>query len=117
MRYSVMIGRWQPLHDGHKALIRKVMEKGNPVLLMIRDTEKDEKNPFSIERRQQMIAEEFSEEMKHGKLRIMVIPDISGVYYGRDVGYEVERVQLDSSIEESVSGTKIREQMRKNGEL
>lgn len=41
---------------------------------------------------------------------IIHIPNITGVYYGRDVGYEVERIHLPKEIK-TISATEIR---RKN---
>jgi hypothetical protein len=40
----------------------------------------------------------------------MVLPDIEGVYYGRDVGYKVEQLQAPSEIQQ-ISATKIRKEM------
>jgi hypothetical protein len=49
-------------------------------------------------------------------LKIMVIPDIEGVYYGRDVGYKVEQLSVPEEVA-AISATKIREQMKSEGKL
>jgi len=49
-----------------------------------------------------------------GMLKIMIIPDIEGVYYGRDVGYKVEQLSVPPEIAE-ISATKIREKMKLEG--
>ena len=46
-KYSLFIGRWQPLHDGHVALISQVLDEGKNVCVAVRDTEVSEKNPYT----------------------------------------------------------------------
>ena len=48
-QYAMFIGRWQPLHDGHKAMFQKAMQQGKNVLICVRDGEVNEKNPFTSE--------------------------------------------------------------------
>lgn len=104
---SLFVGRWQPFHQGHKALVETVLKRGKPVIIAIRDTEIDEKNPFSTEERWNMIQIALRE---YGELvKIVVIPDIDEVCYGRDVGYEIRRITLSEELEK-VSGTKVRKE-------
>ena len=50
------------------------------------------------------------------KIKVIIIPDIESVNYGRGVGYEIiEHVPPDTVKE--ISATKIREQMRQDGKL
>ncbi len=44
-KYSLFIGRYQPLHAGHIALIRSVLNEGKRVLVGIRETGIDKDNP------------------------------------------------------------------------
>lgn len=60
--------------------------------------------------------EEVSDWIRRGMMSIMSIPDIEGVYYGRDVGYKVERIEVPTEVA-SISATAIREQKRKEGLL
>jgi FAD synthase len=46
-QWSLFIGRWQPLHEGHKQLFRQVINEGGKVLVAIREGEINEKNPFT----------------------------------------------------------------------
>jgi len=102
---SLFIGRWQPFHNGHKTLIETVLKKGKPVIIAIRDTKISESNPFTTFERWSMIQKSL---IKYGNLvKIVVIPDIDEVCYGRDVGYSVRKIDLDKEIE-NISGTKIR---------
>ena len=101
-KYSLFIGRYQPLHEGHKKIIQKVLdEKGYP-LIALRDTGIDAGNPYTIEERTEMFRKEFG-----NKVRIITVPDIKEVCYGRKVGYDIRRIRLDKQSEE-VSATKIR---------
>lgn len=76
-------------------------------MVAIRDTEVDYNNPLSTFERWSIIQQEFT---KYGDLvKIVVIPDIDEICYGRDVGYTIRKIDLDQKTE-GVSGTKIREQ-------
>lgn len=46
----------------------------------------------------------------------MMVPNIVNITYGRGVGYVFEEEVFDSSITE-ISATKIRKQMREEGDL
>ena len=50
MKYSMFIGRWQPLHKGHQWLINQRLSKGKNVLICIRDVEADDKNPLALKK-------------------------------------------------------------------
>jgi adenylylsulfate kinase/cytidylyltransferase-like protein len=105
-RASLFIGRWAPFHEGHKALVETVLVTGKPVVIAIRDTEPSTENPYSTSERWTMIQETLQ---GWGSLvRIVVIPDIDEVCYGRDVGYQVRRIDLTDDIHE-ISGTKKRQ--------
>jgi cytidyltransferase-like protein len=112
--FSLVIGRFQPLHAGHIKLIRTVLDEGNKVCIGIRNSEIDEKNPYSVKQRERMIVREFKKELKQGKLTYVVLPDIKEVVHGRKVGWGVREIKLDKEIE-NISATKIR-QRRKNNE-
>lgn len=105
---SLFVGRWQPFHQGHKALIETVLKAGKPVTVAIRDTEIDHSNPFSTFERWSMIQTALAE---YGNLvKIIVIPDIDEVCYGRDVGYGIRKIDLEQQLE-NISGTKTRKQL------
>lgn len=60
--------------------------------------------------------EECQQWFKDGVLALMVIPNIEGVYYGRDVGYKIEQLEVPIEIS-SISATKIREEQKRLGNL
>ena len=115
-RYALFIGRWQPLHTGHKELFNRVLDEGGNVCIAIRDIEPDEKNPFSAEQVKENISLEYSKLVSEGRVRVIVIPDISSVEFGRGVGYDIIEHIPPQEIGD-ISATKIREQMRKEGKL
>jgi len=102
---SLFIGRWAPFHKGHEALIESVLSTGKPVVIAIRDTEPSVNDPYSTSERWTRIQEALQD---WGSLvRIIVIPDIDEVCYGRDVGYGLRKIELTEQLHE-VSGTKER---------
>lgn len=111
-QYSLFIGRWQPLHIGHKALFQQVLDEGGNVCIAIRDVEPDEKNPFSPKDVLANICVEYQELISRGRVRVIVIPDICSVEFGRGVGYDIIEHIPPTEIGD-ISATKIREQMKK----
>jgi adenylylsulfate kinase len=103
---ALLIGRYQPFHAGHKALIVEALKRVGQVCVGVRDTSgTDGKNPFSFEYVKAQIEHGLREH--EGRFLVIQIPNITNIFYGRDVGYAVERIELDSSLE-SVSATTIR---------
>ena len=119
-KYALFIGWYQCLHEGHKYLFRNKINEGIPVLVAIRDVPTDQKNPFTANQVMTMFFTdpETSEWMDKGMMLVQIIPDIEGVYYGRDVGYKVEQLSVPPEIAE-ISATKIREQLKQlhNGSI
>lgn len=101
-KYSLFIGRYQPLHEGHLTLFEKVLAEGRNVCVAIRDTQIDENNPYSITERKQMLAR------KAPYARVIVIPDIEEIVHGRKVGWGVREIRLVKMVE-AISATAIRE--------
>ena len=102
---SLFIGRYQPFHEGHKRLMEVVLKEGKNIVIALRDTEIDEKNPFTIAERSAKITWNMTE--WYGRYQIIAIPDISEICYGRDVGYKIRQIELNKDLE-AISGTKIR---------
>lgn len=102
--YSFFIGRFQPLHDGHKAIIENLLKEDKLVCVAIRKTKISNVNPYTEADRYQMIRKAFPDP---DKVKIITIPDIAELVYGRDVGYHIRKLRLDPETE-SISGTKIR---------
>ena len=115
-QYAMFVGRWQPLHKGHQSLFKQAMDEGKNVLICIRDVNPDEKNPFSATEVKFIIEQHYFSEVSLGKVKVMIIPDICSIEFGRGVGYDIiERVPPQEIGE--ISATKIREEMKQNGQL
>lgn len=115
-QWSLFIGRWQPLHEGHKQLFRQVINEGGKVCVAIREGEINEKNPFTPQQVLTNIAVEMEPEISNGKLKAIIIPDICSVEFGRGVGYDIIEHIPPAEIND-ISATKIREQMKAEGKL
>jgi len=111
---AIFIGRYQPYHWGHINLVKQKLDLGIPVLIMVRDIEPDEKNPFTTEQTVNIINKYH--QSKGDDVQVMVIPDIESVNYGRGVGYEInEFTPPSNSMENFISATSIRNSI-KNGD-
>jgi phosphopantetheine adenylyltransferase len=115
-QYSMFIGRWQPWHAGHKWLIDQRLEQGKNVLILIRDIVPDEKNPFEASEVKNNIMKELWKLIGEERVKVMVIPDIESVNFGRGVGYDVIEHIPPQEVSE-ISATKIREQLKQEGKL
>ena len=90
MKYSMFVGRWQPLHKGHLWLINERLKQGKNVWLAIRDVKPDDNNPWTAKEIEKMVHEgELKDLIADGRVITSIIPDIESVNYGRGVGYEV----------------------------
>ena len=115
-QYSMFIGRWQPWHQGHRWLIDQRLKEGKNVLVCIRDVEPNEKQPWKSDEVVKNLSEELKDLLSEGKIKIIKIPDIESINYGRGVGYEVIEHVPPQDIKE-ISATKIRAKMREDGKL
>ena len=115
-QYSMFIGRWQPWHAGHRWLIDQRLNEGKNVLICIHDIEPDEKNPWYSIEVVSNLHKELADLIDEGRVRVMIIPDIESVNFGRGVGYDIIEHEPPTDVKE-ISATKIREQMREEGKL
>ena len=108
MKYSMFIGRWQPWHEGHQWLIEQRLKLGKNVLVCVRDMMPDENNPYTSEEVFDNISLELQDYIRVGQVKVMIIPDIESVNYGRGVGYDIIEHEPPKEIGD-ISATKIRE--------
>jgi nicotinamide mononucleotide adenylyltransferase len=111
--FNCFIGRYQGNHKGHMTIFAKYLDQDEPVLIMVRDVPTDEKNPFTPDEVKFLWEKVYSEEIKNGLVKVIIIPDIASVNYGRLVGYKVVEIEVDSSIS-NISATEIRSKIRTN---
>ena len=115
-QWALFIGRWQPLHVGHKEMFNQVINEGGKVLIAIRDVPTDEKNPWSAIEVMYNLSNELMDLIEEGRLKIIIIPDIESINIGRGVGYDVIEHVPPAEIHD-ISATKIRENMKREGRL
>ena len=112
MKRALFIGRWQPLHPGHKWLFNQKLEKNIPILIAVRDTPVNDSNPFSTEEVISNVEKEYKSEVDSGMVKVISIPDIESVNYGRGVGYEINEFVPPKNIGE-ISATELRKNLKK----
>ena len=110
-----MLGRWQPFHDGHYALFKEIVKITGQVCIQIRDVQGVDDNPFDLDTVKKNIEDRLNPEFK-GQFKIILVPNITNISYGRGVGYKIEEVVLPEEIQK-ISATKIRAKMREDGKL
>ena len=125
-QYAMFVGRWQPLHEGHVKLFQQAVLEGKNLLICVRDGEVNDKNPYTSKQVKKAIKAmsknwwtedilPLIDKLKP-KVKVIIIPDICSVEFGRGVGYDVIEHIPPTEIGE-ISATKVREQMRKEGKL
>ena len=110
MKYSMFIGRWQPWHDGHRWLIDQRLNEGKNVLICVREVSKDDNNPYNPTEVKENVEKELKDLINSKRVKVIIIPDIESVNYGRGVGYDIIEHVPPSEIGE-ISATKIREKL------
>ena len=104
---TLMLGRYQPWHEGHHALYDEAEKRTPQVVLGVRNTYKtSEKDPLMFAEVKTFI--EADPKMKNAM--VVKFPNITNIVYGRDVGYKVEQVKLGDEIE-AISATQKRREM------
>lgn len=109
---ALFIGRYQPFHAGHKALIAEGIRRVGQACIAVRDTGGiDGQNPYGFEHVRARIEHGLRE--FEGRYQIVPLPNITHVFYGRDVGYAIERIDLEGDLHQ-VSATKIRAEINRS---
>jgi adenylylsulfate kinase len=104
---TLMLGRYQPWHEGHHALYKEAGKRTDQVLLGVRNTyNTSEKDPLKFDQVKEYIAKD---EFMDGAL-VLRLPNITNIVYGRDVGYKIEQVDLGADIH-AISATQKRKEM------
>tara|TARA_Y100000748_G_scaffold267292_1_gene238203 strand:- start:45 stop:437 length:393 start_codon:yes stop_codon:yes gene_type:complete len=120
----LLLGRWQPWHDGHLELFKRAISKTGQVVIQVRDVKDSsggkgqDDNPFSFEEIAKNIEKKLSQSgyCLNEHYLIQLVPNITNITYGRGVGYKIEQESFESEIE-SISATKIRKTLREEGKI
>lgn len=102
---TLMLGRYQPWHEGHEALKEKAHERTEQVVIGVRDTYgTSEKDPLPFE----VVAERIRTATRSPF--VVKMPNITNIVYGRDVGYKIEQIDLGAEIH-AISATEKRKEL------
>jgi hypothetical protein len=97
-------------------LVNQCIEDGKNVLICIRDIKPDEKNPFTPQEVEMKIKRDLWQLLGDERVKVIIIPDIESINFGRGVGYDIiEHIPPDDIRE--ISATKIRQELRDEGLL
>ena len=107
MRYNLFIGRYQSPHKGHMHIFDTFLKAAKPVLIAIRDIEPDAANPLPATEVKTLWEKVYAD---NPLVKVIIIPDIASVNYGRGVGYEVNEIAVGETVA-SISATEIRRQI------
>lgn len=102
---TLLLGRYQPWHEGHEALKEKAHERTEQVVIGVRHTYgTSEKDPLPFEEVANRIRTQTRSPF------IVKMPNITNIVYGRDVGYKIEQIDLGADIH-AISATEKRKEM------
>jgi hypothetical protein len=105
-----MLGRWQPWHDGHRALFERLIARTGQVVIQIRDVQGWQgSNPFEVEKVKSFIRRDL-DPIYQGQYEIQVVPNIVHIGWGRGVGYTSGEETFDEAVTD-ISATKIRREL------
>ena len=108
----MFIGRWQPWHAGHRWLIDQRLNENKNVLICIRDIKTDTNNPYTPQEVKINVEKELKDLVENQKVKVMIIPDIESVNYGRGVGYDIIEHVPPQKVGK-ISATQIRKKLFK----
>jgi energy-coupling factor transporter ATP-binding protein EcfA2 len=105
-----MLGRWQPWHDGHRALFERLLAKTGQVVIQVRDVQGwQDSNPFNFFDVVRFIRRDL-DPLYQGQYDIMLVPNIVHIGWGRGVGYTSGEESFDDTVTD-ISATKIRKDL------
>ena len=75
---ALVLGRFQPLHIGHRALIQEALGRGATVIVAIGSSTAKSglRNPFTTAERRQMVEATFPNEVRSGAIVVAEVPDL-----------------------------------------
>ena len=98
--HALMLGRFQPWHEGHEALWEEASTRTGNVAVGVRNVPRSSRDPLSYDNVKSRINHPL----------VMKMPNITHIIYGRDVGYSIEQVHLSPELE-AVSATAKRKEL------
>jgi GTPase SAR1 family protein len=107
---ALLLGRYQPWHAGHRALFERAITKSGQVIIQVRDCQGwNKSNPFEFDKVEKFIRRDL-DPIYQGQYEIMLVPNITEIVYGRDVGYKISQETFTDEIH-AITATNIRKSM------
>jgi cytidyltransferase-like protein len=95
---ALFLGHYQPFHCGHQRLIEEGLRRVGQACVAVRDTHGvNDKNPlpfFAVKQRIEAALSPYA-----GRFVVIAVPNITTIFHGADVGYDIERIVLDDASE------------------
>jgi len=102
---TLMLGRYQPWHEGHRALYEEAKKRTDQVVIGVRHTSgMTEKDPLHFPQIERFIYQDVDTAI------VLKMPNFTNIVYGRDVGYKIEQVDLGADIH-AISATQKRKEL------
>jgi shikimate kinase len=102
---TLMLGRYQPWHEGHRALYEEAKPKNKQTVIAVRHTQgMTDKDPMSFEDVRKNILADVPDAI------VIKAPNFKSIVYGRDVGYSIEQINLSPELQ-AISATQKRKEM------
>jgi hypothetical protein len=108
---ALFIGRFQPWKKAHFEIVKQAMQRGDlatptdlrtsnarQIMIMVRCVEVNDENPYTFRDIKKMITEDLSLEYPH-RFEIIQVPNITNLFHGRTIGYDIDRINLTSDLE------------------
>lgn len=110
--HVLYVGRFQPPHIGHMEIFNESLKQGKKICIAIRNVQPSKDNPLKAE-----VVKYLWEKIYHDNelVTVIIIPNISSIKYGRNVGYTVEEIIVSKEIS-NISATAIRTAVKNNDE-
>ena len=109
-KYHLFVGRFQPSHKGHMYIFDQILKDDGKVCIAIRDVEPDYKNPLFADQVKELWEKIYKDKEQ---VKVIIIPDIESINYGRNVGYSVDEIKVPEHISE-ISAHEIRKKILEN---
>lgn len=103
---ALFVGRYQPFHEGHRRLVMEGLARVGQACIAVRDVHGiDGSNPFPFVVVRARIEAMMADRLE--RIAVVTLPNVTHVFYGREVGYAIERIELPADIER-ISATALR---------
>lgn len=110
--YNLYPGRFQPPHLGHMAIFNQSLEQGEKVCIAIRNIKPDDKNQLTAEQVKSLWEKVYE---GNDNVKVIIIPNIKSVKYGRTVGFSVEEIKPPTDVC-NISATQIRNYIKEGSD-